>query len=226
MNIAENITALRKEIPDQVKIIAVSKTMSAVKVMEAYRAGQRLFGENKVQELLKKQPLLPADVEWHFIGHLQTNKVKLVVPLVRLIHSVDSEKLLWHIDKEGQRLGKRISCLLQVKIAREESKYGMEKNDATQLLNTYLHHKFSFVEIRGLMGMATLTKDQEQISKEFAFLAACYHELKQGLFAQNEAFQEISMGMSGDYRIALENGSTMVRIGSLIFGERIHDPLK
>lgn len=222
MNIAENITALREGLPGRVKIVAVSKTMGVERIMEAYQAGQRIFGENKVQELLEKQPLLPDDVEWHFIGHLQTNKVKLVVPLVKLIHAVDSEKLLQHIDREGQRIGRKIECLLQVKIAREESKFGLRREDATRLLKAYLQDEFRFVTIRGLMGMATFTSDTEQVGKEFAFLSAFYRELKDGLFAHDDGFREVSMGMSGDYDIAVKNGSTMVRIGSLIFGERTY----
>ena len=191
-------------------------------ITEAYQAGHKIFGENKVQELVFKHPLLPEDIEWHFIGHLQSNKVKAVAPLVKLIHSVDSEKLLRLIDAEGNRLGRSIDCLLQIRIAHEETKFGMHADEATQLCRAYLDRQYHHVRIRGLMGMATFTNDMQIIRDEFAFLADYYHELKQTIFPHDHAFAELSIGMSGDFEIAIRAGATIIRIGSLIFGERNH----
>ena len=220
MRIAENIALLRQEIPLHVKIIAVSKTMPAFIVREAYDAGQRIFGENKVQELTEKKPLLPPDVEWHMIGHLQTNKVKYIIPFVHLIHAVDSLKLLSVINHEAAKIGRKIDCLLQMRIAREETKFGMSFSDADSLLGSGEFKDFQFVRITGLMGMATFTDDRLQIKDEFLHLTSFFNELKSKRFSGDSSFRELSMGMSGDYRLALEAGSTMIRIGSLIFGER------
>jgi pyridoxal phosphate enzyme (YggS family) len=220
MAIADNITNLRNEISRNVKIIAVSKTMPVELINEAYQAGQRVFGENKVQELVQKQPLLPSDIEWHLIGHLQTNKVKNVVPFVKMIHSVDSLKLLSQINTEAGKIDRTIDCLLQLRIAKEETKFGMSFDEAKELLNSDEFRNLSHVSINGLMGIATFTDDANLIKYEFAQLMEYFREIKKSWFSDAEAFKEISMGMSGDYKLAIEAGSTIVRIGSLIFGER------
>lgn len=220
MGVKENITILRKEIPDTVKIVAVSKAMPVSLMMEAYNAGQRAFGENKVQEILSKVPQMPEDTEWHLIGHLQTNKVKSIVPVVHLIHSVDSLKLLAEINKESAKLNRVTNCLLQIRIAREETKFGLSRDEAKTLLASGQYREMKNVRIKGLMGMATFTEDECQIKSEFLDLFNFYNALKIALFKHDPAFSERSMGMSGDYKIALETGSTMVRIGSIIFGER------
>jgi len=220
MSIAENIALLRKEIPAHVKIIAVSKTMPLLVLKEAYNAGQRAFGENKVQELLQKQPLMPADTEWHLIGHLQTNKVRSVIPFVALIHSVDSLKLLAEINKEAIKINRRIDCLLQIRIAAEETKFGLTSESALQIVSSAEYRSFTNIRIRGLMGIATFTDDAGQIRKEFSQLANNFQEIKTGFFPHDDSFRELSMGMSGDYKLGIEAGSTMLRIGTLIFGER------
>jgi pyridoxal phosphate enzyme (YggS family) len=220
MGIAENIALLRKEIPQHVKIVAVSKTMPADLMMEAYYAGQRSFGENKVQELTEKQLIMPKDIEWNLIGHLQTNKVKYVVPFVRLIHSVDSMKLISEINHEACKIGRTIDCLLQMRIAREESKFGMLFTDVKQMLNSDEFSCFQNIRITGLMGMATFTDETSQVKEEFLQLACYFKEIKAKWFSNDPLFKELSMGMSGDYMLAIEAGSTMVRIGSLIFGNR------
>lgn len=220
MNIAENLASLRKELPAHVKLIAVSKTMLPELIRVAYDAGQRAFGENKVQELLEKQSVLPGDIEWHMIGHLQSNKVKYIAPFIHLIHSVDSLKLLSEINREGEKAGRIIGCLLQIRIAKEETKYGMTYTHAMELLNSSEYKSLKNVRIRGLMGMATFTEDNKQVSLEFKQLAGYFRMIRQQYFSTDAWFAEISMGMSGDYRLAVEAGSTMIRIGSLIFGER------
>lgn len=220
MNIAENLDSLRKELPAHIKLIAVSKTMSPELIRIAYDAGQRAFGENKVQELQEKQPVLPGDIEWHMIGHLQSNKVKYIAPFIHLIHSVDSLKLLSEINKEGEKAGRIIGCLLQIRIAEEETKYGMTYAHAREILGSPEFRNLKNVRIRGLMGMATFTEDSTQVIAEFRKLAGYFREIRQQHFSNDAAFAEISMGMSGDYFHAVEAGSTMVRIGSLIFGER------
>lgn len=220
MGIAENLSRLRKEIPGRVRIVAVSKTMPVSAILEAYHEGQRAFGENKVQELVEKQKQLPADFEWHMIGHLQTNKVKLIVPFIHLIHSVDSLKLLSVINAEAGRINRRIDCLLEMRIAREETKFGMTGEDIEQLMTSKECRSFRHIRITGLMGMATFTTNMNQVKHEFLQLAAYYSACKSKWFQDDPAFREISMGMSGDYQTALEAGSTMVRIGNLIFGER------
>ncbi len=220
MGIADNIALLRKEIPQHVKIVAVSKTMQASAVKEAYDAGHRAFGENRVQEMTDKQQLLPSDVEWHLIGHLQTNKVKYIVPFVHLIHSVDSLKLLAEINREAARVGRKIDCLLQMRIAREETKFGLQYTEAVQLLNSEEFKDFQHVRLTGLMGMATFTGNNSQIRDEFLQLGRFFKEFQNRWFLHVDSFRELSMGMSGDYKLAIEAGSTMVRIGSLIFGER------
>lgn len=223
MGIAENLSRLRKEIPAEVKIIAVSKTKPVPDIQEAYDAGQRNFGENKAQEIAEKQKQLPPDIAWHMIGHLQTNKVKLIASFISLIHSVDSLKLLSVIDTEAAKAGRCIDCLLQIRIASEETKFGMTPEDAVQLLQTPEYHSLSHIRITGVMGMATFTTDMEQVQQEFSQLASCFSRMKKSYFTHDPDFREISMGMSDDYTVALKNGSTMVRIGSLIFGERIYN---
>jgi len=219
-DIAGNITSLKSQIPTSVKLVAVSKTKPVSDIQIAYNSGQRIFGENRVLELLNKNDLLPSDIEWHLIGHLQTNKVKLIVPFIRMIHSIDSFKLLLVINSEAQRINRVIDCLLQIHIAREETKFGFSMCDLSEILQsedvTYLKN----IRICGVMGMATFTSDAGQVRKEFSFLKNCFNSLKNNYFISNPDFKEISMGMSGDYQIAIEEGSTMVRIGSLIFGER------
>lgn len=219
MNIKNNINLLQRELGDtKCKLIAVSKTQPVEKILEAYHAGQRVFGENKVKELEKKWQELPKDIEWHMIGHLQTNKVKYIAPFVSLIHSVDSGKLLEEINKQGNKANRVIPCLLQVHIASEESKFGLKYDELLQLLDTV--NNFPFVKVTGLMGMSTLTDDQAVIRKEFTQLKQNFNELKSKKFSKNIEMKELSMGMSSDYPIAVELGSTMVRVGTAIFGER------
>lgn len=219
--IAENITSLKKEIPANVKLVAVSKTRSVNDIMEAYNAGQRYFGENRVQEILNKKDLLPADIEWHLIGHLQTNKVKAVVPFISMIQSVDSYKLLTVINSESEKVKRVVDCLLQLHIAEEETKFGFSVSEVNGLLESVDLNSLKNIRICGLMGMATFTDDAIQVSKEFNNLAGTFKTLKARFFEKSPAFKEISMGMSGDYKLAIDSGSTIVRIGSMIFGERV-----
>ena len=220
MSVSENIKKIRHSLPGQVQLIAVSKTKPAEVLMEAYHIGQRAFGENKVQEMVAKYEMLPNDIEWHFIGHLQTNKVKYIVSFVHLIHGVDSFKLMKAIDKEAGKVNRIIPCLLQFHIAEEESKFGFSMDEATEMLNSVEFKTLENISISGVMGMATYTEDENQVRKEFSNLRGFFDHLKAGYFSGFPGFKEISMGMSGDYPIAIEEGSTMVRIGSTIFGER------
>lgn len=206
--------------PYHAQLVAVSKTHPIAAIQELYDQGQRDFGENKVQEIVEKQEELPPDIRWHFIGHLQTNKVKYITPFVHLIHSVDSEKLLKEIDKRAAADGRTIRCLLEFKIAEEDSKYGLTLADARGLLRSEAYQNMSNVRIAGVMGMATYTDDEAQVRTEFRRLKQIFDMLKQEFFASTPTFKEISMGMSGDYPLALAEGSTLVRIGSLLFGER------
>jgi len=219
MNIPENLLYLKKQIPPQVKLIAVSKFQSPEDIMQAYHAGQRVFGENKVRELVAKQPVLPGDVEWHFIGHLQSNKVKYIASFIHLIHSVDSLNLLKEINKEAIRHHRIIDVLLQFHIAREESKSGMDLDRCKSLMESDAFRDFQNIRITGVMGMATYTDDLEMIKMEFGHLKDIFTTLKENYFHHVPTFCEISMGMSGDYTIAIEQGSTMVRIGSAVFGD-------
>jgi len=203
-------------------MVAVSKTHSVEEIMEAYQTGQRCFAENKAQELSAKQPLLPSDIEWHFIGHLQSNKVKYIAPFVSLIHSVDSLKLLQVIDKEASKNGRTISCLLQFHIAEEDTKFGLDIEEAEEILESKAYRELKNISIAGIMGMATFTDDYDQVRREFRHLKAIFDQLKGKYFAHDPAFREISMGMSDDYEIAVSEGSTLVRIGSSIFGARIY----
>lgn len=220
MDIQGNLQNIIKTIPKHVKLVAVSKTMPNEAIEEAYAAGQKIFGENKVQELSSKHPLLPADIEWHFIGHLQTNKVKYIAPFVSMIHAVDSLKLLAEINKQASKFNRIIDCLLQFHIAEEDTKFGLDMAEAHEILNAQALQKMSNIRICGLMGMATFTDDMTQVRREFKQLKQYFEELKTSFFSKNEHFKELSMGMSGDYLIAIEEGATIVRIGSTIFGER------
>ncbi len=220
MSIAENINRIKANLPDGVQLIAVSKTKPAELLMEAYKFGQRAFGENKVQEIVWKQEELPKDIQWHFIGHLQTNKVKYIAQFVHLIHGVDSFKLLKTINFEAGKVNRVIPCLLQFFIAEEETKFGFSMEEAVEMLKSDEYKSMRNVSILGVMGMATYTDDEKQIGKEFAHLKAIFDQLKSEFFSEVPEFKEISMGMSGDYLIAIEEGSTMIRIGSTIFGER------
>lgn len=202
------------------KLIAVSKTKPVAQIKEFYDAGHRAFGENKVQELVDKKAQLPPDMEWHLIGHLQSNKVKYIAPFVALIHGVDNEKLLIEINKQGQKIGRKINILLQVYIAQEETKFGWSEEDLMQFLNKKKHQNLDYTNICGLMGMATNTANLSQIRKEFNGLKLLFDKLTQSFFDQKNDFNTLSMGMSSDYKIALEEGATMIRIGSMLFGER------
>jgi PLP dependent protein len=220
MDIKDNINLFQRELQGfGCQLIAVSKTKPAEMIREAYGAGQRIFGENKAQEMMAKHDQLPKDIEWHMIGHLQTNKVKYIAPFVSLIHSVDSQKLLEEINKQGKKLNRVIPCLLQVYIAQEETKFGFDKTELTQLLANEMS-KYEFVKIHGLMGIASLTEDSEKIKSEFAGLKELFYNLKSSPLPVNVEMKELSMGMSSDYKIALAEGSTLVRIGTAIFGER------
>ena len=220
MSVAQNIQEIRKNIPANVSLVCVSKFHPENAILEAYNCGERIFGESRVQELLAKQTKLPADIQWHFIGHLQSNKIKLILPTVSLIHGVDSSNLLKEINSRALKAGRVVSCLLQVHIAREETKFGFSMEEIRQMLSGNEFGSLENVQINGLMGMATLTDDKEQIRAEFRTLRQLYDELKREYFQNNENFLELSMGMSDDYQIAIDEGSTMVRIGSSIFGMR------
>ncbi len=215
MSIQQNYQAILSQLPENVKLVTVSKTNPAEKIKEVYDLGQRAFGENKVQELLEKQPVLPNDIEWHLIGHLQTNKVKYIAGFVTMIESIDSEKLLKEVDKEALKNNRKINVLLQVKIAKEETKFGLTKDEAKDIFNKYLNGNYPNIEIKGLMGMASFVDDETQIREEFSVLKNLFDEL-----SELKPLETLSMGMSGDFPIAIESGSNSVRVGSAIFGER------
>lgn len=218
--IAERIQQLKNELPENVQLIAVSKTKPNEDIQVAYDAGQRVFGENKVQELVDKYESLPKDIEWHLIGHLQTNKVKYIAPFVHLIHAVDSLKLLQEINKQALRNERVIKCLLQFFIASEDTKFGFSIEEAQEMLVSPEFIALKNINIVGVMGMASFVDDEKQVEKEFKNLHRYFQLLKSSVFKSNADFKEISMGMSGDYKIAIAEGSTMVRIGSTIFGNR------
>jgi len=220
-DIASNIISLKKQIPGSVKLVAVSKTRPVSDIMLSYNTGHRIFGENRVQELLSKKGNLPEDIEWHLIGHLQTNKVKYIVPFISLIHSVDSFRLLKTIDSESNKINRIVDCLLQFYIASEETKFGFTMEEAVGMIESDDFRRLHSVRLCGVMGMATLTGDMDQVRKEFRDLAGYFNVLKEKYFTGIPSFREKSMGMSGDFMIAIEEGSTIVRIGSIIFGERI-----
>lgn len=216
MSIAENLKSILNDLPESVTLVAVSKTKPISDLQEAYDEGQRIFGENRVQEMTEKWEKMPKDIEWHMIGHLQRNKVKYMAEYVSLVHGVDSPRLLKEINKQAEKNGRTISCLLQVHIAEEDSKFGFDEKELLELVDNEEFKQYKHVKIKGLMGMATFTDNKEQVRREFKGLAALYSKLK----SSYPHFSILSMGMSGDYQIAIEEGSTMVRIGSSIFGSR------
>lgn len=218
--LADHINNILNELPSDVVLVAVTKTRPVEDLQQAYDCGLRDFGENRVQEMIDKQPQLPADIRWHQIGHLQTNKVKYIAPFVHLIHSVDSLKLLTEINKQALRAGRVIDCLLQVFIATEESKFGLDEQEVRDILSSEEFAGLKNIRIRGLMGMATFTDNMEVVRNEFATLKKLFGRIQNEFFSGSSDFNILSMGMSGDYHIAIEEGSTMVRIGSAIFGER------
>ncbi len=220
MGIVENLQTLKDQIPGHVTLVAVSKTKPDEMILEAYQAGHRDFGENKVQDLTAKQERLPDDILWHMIGHLQSNKVKYLASFVHMIHGVDSMKLLSVINKEAVKNERVIDCLLQFHIAKEETKFGFSQDEALDLLHTDLFQELKNIRIRGVMGMASYTENSIQIREEFRFLKRIFDELKASVFSYAEYFNQLSFGMSGDYQLAIEEGSNMVRIGSHIFGLR------
>ncbi|QOW09437.1 YggS family pyridoxal phosphate-dependent enzyme [Kaistella flava (ex Peng et al. 2021)] len=213
--IAESYQKVKNTLPDNVQLVAVSKTHPKEMIQEVYDLGQRVFGENKVQELIEKQPELPQDIQWHLIGHLQTNKVKYIAPFIDTIQSVDSEKILLEIDKQAEKNNRKIKVYLQVKIAEEDTKYGLEIHETKELYLDYLNGKFPNVIVSGLMGMATFTDDKNQVKKEFSFLKHLFDQL-----SLQQKLETLSMGMSDDYPLAIECGANSVRIGSAIFGNR------
>lgn len=220
MSISNNLQAIRHSLPPHVRLCAVSKTHPAETVMEAYRAGQRLFGENKVQELMAKAQTLPEDIEWHFIGYLQTNKVRQAVKYASVIQSVDRPELIAEIENEARKQKKKIDLLLEFRIASEETKHGLLWEDCLQLLELEEFRNARHINIRGVMGMASFTSDEAMVRAEFHRLKEFFDRLKEEFFSGKEDFSEISMGMSDDYPIAIEEGSTLVRIGTAVFGQR------
>lgn len=218
MSITSDLNQLLSELPETVTLVAVSKTKPNEAIEEAYQAGQRVFGENKVQELVSKWETLPKDIQWHMIGHLQRNKVKYIAPFVSLIHSVDSLRLLQEIDKQAKKNNRVIDCLLQVHIAQESTKFGFDEAELVEFINSDDPKELNNVRIRGLMGMATFTSEEDQLRAEFSSLKQIYERQK----AAFEDFDILSMGMSGDYQLAIEEGSTMIRVGSAIFGARFY----
>ncbi|MDD5507782.1 MAG: YggS family pyridoxal phosphate-dependent enzyme [Bacteroidales bacterium] len=220
MGIEDNFLRIRKILPRKVSLVAVSKTRDVGDILMLYRLGHKVFGENKAQELIGKQPLLPADIQWHFIGHLQSNKVKYIAPFVNLIESADSLHLLSEINKQAAKHDRVIDCLLQMYIATEETKFGLTPEEASDILDSSEYLNMKNIRIRGVMGMASLTDDHQRIRQEFRMLNDIFRNLKSTFFATTGSFSEISMGMSGDWEIAVEEGATIVRIGSAIFGER------
>jgi pyridoxal phosphate enzyme (YggS family) len=221
MKIAENIKALRKQMEGfPCRLVAISKTKTVDEILEAYHAGQRIFGENKVQELTQKCEQLPADIEWHMVGHLQTNKVKYIAPFVALIHSVDSLKLLKEIDKQARNNDRQIHCLLQVHIAEEETKFGFSREEVFKVMQEEALADLHHIRISGLMGMATFTENMDKVRREFRFLKSVFDEVASTIDHELVKMKELSMGMTGDYQVAMEEGSTFVRIGTAVFGER------
>ena len=220
-DIEKNIISLQQQLPSHVKMVAVSKLKPVSDILEACKAGQTVFGENRVQELMSKKDMLPDNIEWHFIGHLQRNKVKFIVPFIAMIHSVDSFRLLKIINAEAAKIKRVVNCLLQFYIAREETKFGFTLDEAVEMIEADDFRQLEYVKIGGVMGMATFTDNKELIRKEFRYLADCFKILKEKYFLHDTFFKEISMGMTGDWHVAVEEGSTMIRVGTLIFGERI-----
>lgn len=226
MNIREKIVEIKKQIPEGVTLVAVSKTKPIEDIMQAYDEGQRVFGENKAQEMKEKQALLPKDIQWHMLGHLQENKVKYIVPFVSLIHSVDSLKILQAINKRAIICERVVDCLLEIDISHEETKFGLSKEELYNLLSSPEYEQMKNIRVCGLMGIGSITDDNSKTREEFRGLRALYSEIKDKFFADKDYFRHVSMGMSGDYDIAIEEGSTIVRIGSKIFGERDYSAKK
>lgn len=223
MSITTNLKEIQKQIPEEVRLVAVSKYHSVDDIREAYNAGQRIFGESKAQELIAKHEELPQeDIQWHFIGHLQSNKIKYIAPFISLIHSVDTFRLLKNINKEAKKEGRIIPCLLQLHIADEDTKYGFSFTECKDMLKEGKWKELKNVKITGVMGMATFTEDENLVKSEFKALKDFFSEIQKEFFTTNEDFTEISMGMSQDYSIAIKEGSTLIRVGSKIFGERIY----
>ncbi|MEZ4877307.1 MAG: YggS family pyridoxal phosphate-dependent enzyme [Flavobacterium sp.] len=220
MSIANNLQSIKSQLPTNVTLVAVSKTKPVSDLMEAYNAGQRIFGENKIQEMTEKHQQMPKDIYWHMIGHVQSNKVKYMIPYVKLIHGVDSLKLLKEINRQAVRWRKNVDCLLQIHIAEEETKFGLDENELSDIINSDEFKSFQNIKVIGLMGMATFTDNQHQIKREFEHLKSIFDKLSKQPTTQNLQPTTLSMGMSGDYQLAIECGSTMVRIGSSIFGIR------
>ena len=220
MGVAENLQVIKEKVPSNVTLVAVSKTKPDEAILEAYQAGHRDFGENKVQDLAAKQERLPADIRWHMIGHLQSNKVKYLAPFVHLLHGVDSLKLLGVINREAEKVGRVIDCLLQIRIALEETKFGLTEEELMLLVRSDAFREMKHIRIRGLMGMATYTENSKQIREEFSYLKRIFDRLNLTQFKNQDSFDQLSCGMSGDYQLAIEEGSNLVRIGSLIFGPR------
>lgn len=221
--IAENLKRIKADLPTGVELVAVSKTKPNAAILEAYEAGQRVFGENKIQEMTDKYEALPKDIAWHMIGHVQRNKVKYMAPFVTLIHAVDSLRLLVEIDKQAKRNNRVISCLLQLFIADEETKFGLSEDELLELLDSEEFKSLQHIKIQGLMGMATFTENQDQIKQEFSTLQSIFEKVQTYNHLPNVACDTLSMGMSNDYPIAIACGSTMIRIGSTIFGERNYE---
>ena len=221
-HIQEEIHRIKSELPEGVRLVAVSKFHPVEALQDAYEGGQRIFGESKVQEMTMKYEALPKDIEWHFIGHLQTNKIKYMAPYVALIHGVDSYKLLSEINKQAAKAGRIISCLLQIHIAQEETKFGFSTDECRSMLDEGLWRTLTHVQIAGVMGMATNTDDEAQIEQEFQTLGRFFDEVKETYFAHEPEFKELSMGMSDDYPLAIRHGSTLIRVGSRIFGQRVY----
>ena len=222
MNLSEKINNIQKTLPAGVRLVAVSKYHPASLIQEAYDAGQRIFGESHVQELVAKHDALPKDIEWHFIGHLQTNKVKYIAPFVSLIHAVDSERLLIEIDKQAKRSGRTIPVLLQVHVAKETTKFGFTPDELLNFMENGDWRQYTNIRFSGIMCMATNTDDVALIASEFEQAKTLFHRIKEKYFSDSDTFNECSWGMSGDYPIAIEHGSTLIRIGSMIFGERTY----
>lgn len=222
MNLSEKINKIKKTLPAGVRLVAVSKYHPASLIQEAYDAGQRIFGESHVQELVAKHDALPKDIEWHFIGHLQTNKVKYIAPFVSLIHAVDSERLLIEIDKQAKRSGRTIPVLLQVHVAKETTKFGFTPDELLNFMENGDWRQYTNIRFSGIMCMATNTDDEALIASEFEQAKTLFHRIKEKYFSDSDTFNECSWGMSGDYPIAIEHGSTLIRIGSMIFGERTY----
>ena len=220
MGIGSRLLSIKERLPSDVGLVAVSKFHPPEAIREAYEAGHRIFGESKVLELQAKYQALPKDIEWHFIGHLQTNKVKIIAPFISLIHGIDSLKLLKEVDKHADKNNRIISCLLQIHIAKEESKFGFDPDECRNMLLSDDYKSLKNIAVVGLMGMATFTDNEKQIRKEFQQLHSLFDELKKDFFSNSPSFKELSMGMSDDYPIAVEEGSTLIRVGTSIFGKR------